>query len=188
METVEKLRFKNLRFKTFTEAFNAISRGNGYFIPVSEFSCGKLERKILARYPNWDLGLEDIITSGACIGTITTFDNIEKLNIFSRPHIEYADLIFKPKGESIIFCDLMMMEAQECLFVKYERRCYSHYITLRLAKMSASSTALIMALSGPASLSNSISSGLRAIEILNTNKKATGHRGLFFYKILIITL
>lgn len=130
METAEKLRFKDLRFKTFTEAFNAISCGNGYFIPVSEFSCGELERKILARYPNWDLGLEDINTSGACISTIRTFDNIEDLNIFSRPHIEYADLIFKPKGETIIFCDLVMMEAQECLFVKYERRGYSHYITL----------------------------------------------------------
>ena len=130
MATDKRLQYEELRLNDFTEAFNAISSGNGYFIPVSQLFGGKLQRKILARYPTWELGLETITTSGGGIFSIRTWDDVLEMNIFGRPHIEYADLIFKSKGDSVIFCDLKMEEAQECLFVKYERRGYSHYITL----------------------------------------------------------
>lgn len=131
-KTDAEQRFEDLRVLTYIHAFNLISKGNGIFIPVSTIVGEALEKEILVKNPDWSIHLESIQTSGSCIGNLQYVDDRHTLamTIFKVPHVAYEDLIFMGKGQSLLYCDLQNKEAHECEFVKYERRAYSHYVTI----------------------------------------------------------
>ena len=132
-KTEAEKRFEDLLIGTYTDGFNLISNGNGFFIPVSTIVGEELRRQILVRNPqNWNINLESIQTSGRGIWSLDYEDDLHTLamTIFKVPHVAYEDLIFMGKGQSLLYCDLLNKEAHECEFVKYERRAYSHYVTI----------------------------------------------------------
>ena len=131
--TEAEQRFEGLLIRTYIQAFNLISKGNSIFTPVSTIVGGELRKQILVRNPqNWNIRLESIQTSGSGIWNLVYEDDRDTLamTIFQVPHVPYEDLIFMGKGQSLLYCDLQNKEAHECEFVKYERRAYSHYVTI----------------------------------------------------------